>query len=225
MAQLEEKHSLAVRWLHWVNFPLLFLMIWSGLLIYWANDVYRIGWGSATLLHFFPEWVYRVLHLPQRLAEGMALHFLFMWLFALNGLAYVGYLLVSGEWRHIAPERGSFKQALAVALHDLHLTRELPPQGKYNAAQRLAYTGVILMGFGSVLTGLAIYKPAQLSWLANLLGGYEMARLEHFSLTIGFLGFFVIHVLQVVRTGWSNFRSMIAGCDLGAGKPGQEPQV
>ena len=34
--QLEKKHTLAVRWLHWVNFPLLAMMIWSGLLIYWA---------------------------------------------------------------------------------------------------------------------------------------------------------------------------------------------
>ena len=25
-------------------------MIWSGLLIYWANDVYRLGWGNTTVL-------------------------------------------------------------------------------------------------------------------------------------------------------------------------------
>ena len=48
MTHLEEKHPLAIRWLHWVSFPFLFLMIWSGLLIYWANDVYRIGWGETT---------------------------------------------------------------------------------------------------------------------------------------------------------------------------------
>jgi len=35
MKRLEKKHLLAIRWLHWINFPLLFLMIWSGLLIYW----------------------------------------------------------------------------------------------------------------------------------------------------------------------------------------------
>ena len=58
MTHLEEKHPLAIRWLHWVSFPFLFLMIWSGLLIYWANDVYRIGWGDhvgqllpGTVLH------------------------------------------------------------------------------------------------------------------------------------------------------------------------------
>ena len=34
---LERKHPLAIRWMHWVNFPVLFTMVWSGLLIYW-ND-------------------------------------------------------------------------------------------------------------------------------------------------------------------------------------------
>jgi thiosulfate reductase cytochrome b subunit len=29
------------------------------------------------------------------------------------------------------------------------------------------------MGAASVITGLAIYKPLQLSWLTNLLGGYD----------------------------------------------------
>jgi hypothetical protein len=45
MKRLEEKHPLAIRWFHWISFPLLSLMIWSGLLVYWANDAYRVGWG------------------------------------------------------------------------------------------------------------------------------------------------------------------------------------
>ena len=43
---------------------------------------------------------------------------------------------------------------------------------------------MIAMGAGSLLTGLAIYKPVQLAWLTAVLGGYEAARLEHFALTI-----------------------------------------
>src|SRR5277367_2320776 len=66
--RLEKKHPLAIRWMHWINFPVLFTMIWSGLLIYWGDSdnayqhphrVYRIGVGSWTLFRFFPEWVYR----------------------------------------------------------------------------------------------------------------------------------------------------------------------
>jgi thiosulfate reductase cytochrome b subunit len=31
---------------------------------------------------------------------------------------------------------------------------------------------------------------------------------------MGFLGFFVVHLAQVVRAGWDNFRSMVAGYSL-----------
>ena len=33
--RLDRKHPLAIRWMHWVNFPVLFTMIWSGILISW----------------------------------------------------------------------------------------------------------------------------------------------------------------------------------------------
>jgi thiosulfate reductase cytochrome b subunit len=212
--QLEKKHPLAVRWMHWINFPLLTMMIWSGLLIYWANAVYAIRIGGYELFHFFPQWFYDFLGVPFRLAEGLQLHFFFMWLFAANGVAYVLYTIVSGEWRSLVPVPSSFKRAPLVALHDAHIVRQAPPQGKYNDAQRIAYTGVILMGAASVLTGLAIYKPTQLGWLTTLLGGYEWARWEHFWLMVLFVLFFAVHVIQVLLAGWGNFRSMITGYDI-----------
>lgn len=215
MKKLERKHPLAIRWFHWINFPILALMIWSGVLIYWANDVYRIGFGNITLLKFFPTSFYDLFSLDHRLAEGMALHFFFMWLFALNGILYVLYTLFSGEWRDLVPKRGSFREAIQVALHDLHLSKQHPAvHGKYNGAQRITYTLIVVMGAGSLITGLAIYKPTELSWLVSLLGGYSAARIEHFSLTIGYVLFFVVHIAQVIRAGWRNFRSMVAGYDV-----------
>ena len=176
MSKLKYKHLVAVRWFHWVNFPLLFLMIWSGLLIYWAYAPYHIG-----SFHFFPKGFYTALGIPQRLAEGMALHFTLMWLFTLNGIAYVAYTIFSGEWRFLVPQdRSALREAWAVFLHDLGLRREIPPQTKYNAAQQISYTAIVLMGAGSVITGFAIYKPAQLAWLTALCGGYAAARLIHF---------------------------------------------
>lgn len=214
MKKIIEKHPLAIRWFHWLNFPILAVMIWSGLLIYWANDVYRIGWGNTTVLKFFPQSFYDLLNIPHHLAMGMAFHFVYMWLFALNGLLYVLYTLFSGEWRLLLPDRHSFNEAFLVVLHDLHLRKTLPPQKKYNAAQRIAYSGIIVMGLGSLITGLAIYKPIQLYWLCNLCGGYAAARIEHFTLTIGYVLFFVIHIIQVVLAGWNNFRGMVAGFEV-----------
>src|SRR5438876_8199875 len=97
--QLEKKHPLAVRWLHWINFPLLAMMIWSGILIYWANPVYSIRAAGYELFHFFPAWFYDALGIPFRLAEGIQLHFFFMWPFVINGVVYIVYTIFSGEWR------------------------------------------------------------------------------------------------------------------------------
>jgi thiosulfate reductase cytochrome b subunit len=218
MPRIVEKHPRAIRWFHWVNFPILAFMIWSGLLIYWANDIYRVGLGDLTLIHFFPDWVYSTFTLHHRLAEGMAWHFFLMWIFGINGAAYVIYTVVSGEWRYLLPQRSSFKEAIQVTLHDLGLSKIAPPQSKFNAAQRIAYTGIVIMGFGSLVTGLAIYKPIQVSWLTALLGGYEAARLEHFVLMLAYIGFFFVHVAQVMRAGWNNFRAMVAGFEIEGGK-------
>ena len=214
MKKVIKKHPLAIRWLHWINFPVIAIMIWSGMLIYWANDIYRLGWGDKTVLKFFPDSFYKALHIPFRLAEGMSLHFVFMWLFAINGFIYVLYLIFSGEWRLIIPNKKSLRESFLVVLHDLHIRKSAPPQKKYNAAQRIAYTGIIIMGLGSVLTGLSIYKPVQFHTLSSLLGGYEWARAEHFILTILFVLFFVVHVVQVILAGWNNFRSMVTGLDV-----------
>lgn len=224
MKRIVKKHPLAIRWLHWINFPVLGVMIWSGLLIYWANDVYKIGFGSTTLLKFFPDSFYKALDIPFRLAEGMAYHFVFMWLFFLNGIAYVLYTIFSGEWKLLVPNKKSFKEAWLVLLHDLHIRKTAPPiTGKYNAAQKIAYTAIIIMGIGSILTGLAIYKPIQLHWLCTLFGGYKMARIIHFTLTIGYVLFFLIHVVQVILAGWNNFRAMVTGFEVK--KENEKPTV
>ena len=185
-------------------------MIWSGFLIYWAFSAYSVG-----PVHLFPAWVYGTLHMDHRLAEGMALHFFMMWLFVVNGVLYVAYTLISGEWRFLVPRSASaFRDAMQVTLYDLGLAKSLPPQEKYNAAQQISYSAIVVMGALSVITGFAIYKPAQLSWLTAMLGGYSTARLIHFLLTIGYLLFFIVHVAQVLRAGWNNFRSMVIGYEL-----------
>lgn len=259
MRRLEKKHPLAIRWNHWVNFPLLAVMIWSGLLIYWANDVYSVpvpGKGMTRIFYekseswfdptdatakppadakglipfvlgapgFWPkQWTSPnpdddtkppvIYSLRSSLAEGMAWHFLFMWFFTINGIIYVLYTAISGQWRYLVPRRGTLKHALWTVLHDLHL-KGPPPRQKFNGAQQIAYTSIIVMGLGSVLTGLAMYKPTQLAWLVNLFGGYAAARFIHFWLMMGYVLFFVIHIAQVIRAGWNNFRAMVTGYEL-----------
>ena len=221
--RIERKHLLAIRWMHWVNFPVLFIMIWTGLLIYWNDSdnayahphrVYRVGLGSFTLFRLFPDWFYNLLHVPYHVTQALGYHSFFLWIFTINGIAYMLYTWLSGEWRFIIPEKKSLREAIQVTLVDLHLRKGLPAQTKYNGAQRIAYTSVIVMGAGMLLTGAAIWKPTSLHWLTSALGGYEMARWLHFWITIAFLGFFGVHVGQVVLAGWNNFRSMVSGLEV-----------
>ncbi len=235
MKRLEKKHPLAIRWLHWVNFPVLLVMLWSGLLILWAYDAYpterfalkvpdriSVHRGGVTPVYRgrnaddypVPQGERRDINLGFRLAEGMNWHFTFAWLFTLNGVAYVLYVWLSGEWRHLLPRRDSFRGAFLVVLHDLRLHKEPPPREKFNHAQRIAYTSVIVLGALMVVTGVALYKPTQLSWLVTLLGGYQAARLEHFILTVLLVLFFFVHLAQVARAGWNNFRAMITGWEV-----------
>ncbi len=243
--RLEKKHPLAIRWMHWINFPVLATMIWSGLLIYWGDSkidgshqsaVYRAGIGKWTIFRFFPEWFWTWFPVSLRFWEpgwhgaaynitmGLGYHFFFMWFFMLNGLVYVLYTLFSGEWRYLVPTKNSFKEAIEVTLYDLHIRKEPLPDRKFNGAQQIAYTAVILMGLGSLVTGLAIYKPSQAHLITLSLGGYEMARWFHFWLTMGYCIFFVIHISQVAKAGWNNFRAMVSGYEIvPANKPSYTP--
>ncbi len=213
----QKKHSLAVRWMHWINFPVLMVMMYSGMRIYWADvrDPYVLGLGGWEIFTFWPDAVNSGLELERRLAKGIAFHLNFGWFFVLNGLAYMFVLSRKGEWRHIVPDLQSVKDVGRSVAHDLHLRRDKPVQGKYNPAQQLTYTLVIVMAALLVFSGFAIYKPGQLSWLEAAFGGYDNARFVHFTMTILLLGFFVVHLLQVARSGWSNFASMITGYRLG----------
>jgi thiosulfate reductase cytochrome b subunit len=176
--------------MHWVNAPFLLVMLWSGLEIYWAYDPYRLGWGDTTLLPLFPDAFYAALGVERHLAEGMAYHFTFGWLFTLNGVAYVLYTALSGEWRHLVPRR----------LSDLRDA-----------------------GAGAVVTGLAIYKPVQLGWLTAALGGYQAARLIHFVVAALLVAFVLVHLAQVARAGWSNFRGMVVGYEPAPPDPPAAP--
>ncbi len=95
--RLDKKHPLAIRWMHWINFPVLFTMIWSGLLIYWndsdnaykhPHEVYRLGVGPVHTRPFLPAMV---LEGDERAvpcdARGWGIHFFFVWIFAINGFA------------------------------------------------------------------------------------------------------------------------------------------
>jgi len=61
-----------------------------------------------------------------------------------------------------------------------------------------------------VFSGLAIWKPVQLQWLASLMGGYEGARLVHFFAMATVVFIVAVHIVMVILVP-RTFPSMITG--------------
>ena len=204
------RHHWIVRVSHWLAFGLIFAMVSSGLQVYRAYA--RFGPRDHPYPNLldqadFPRWT----RLGGWLAGGLNWHFFLMWPLIAVGLAYLAYLGASGEWRKVLFRPRDLGPAFAMAKYYLRITREHPPQGKHNALQKQAYTGVILLGVLSVLTGFAMWKPIQLPWLTKLFGGYQLARYWHFWAVWLFVGFTIAHIVLVFVADPASLRGMITG--------------
>ncbi len=208
---LVHRHHWVVRLTHWSNAVLLLGMIASGLQIYGSYVHFGMRGGPYLPNPWdgkpFPAWA----TLGGWLAGGLSWHFFLAWPFVLTGVTYLGFLVLSGEWRALLFRPSDVPRAVAMQLYYLHLKKDHPPQGKHNALQKAAYNFIILLGAISVLSGFAIYKTVQLSWLTRLFGGYQMARYWHFWAVFLFLGFIVVHVALVLLVDPASLRAMITG--------------
>lgn len=176
-------HPLTVRVTHWINALAIVAMVASGWRIYNASPLFDFRFPTGLTLG---GW----------LGGALQWHFAVLWLLTFNGLIYLLYSGLSGHFRKdLAPI--TFKSLVEDLKHALtgKLTHEL---GVYNAVQRAAYVGVIIVIVLLVLSGLAIWKPVQLQELAVIMGGYEGARLAHFFAMCFLVAFVVVHVIMVL---------------------------
>lgn len=174
--------AIAAKAFHWINIISLLLMIASGLRIYNANPVFggRAGWH-------FP----RFLLIGNGLAEGRDWHFAVMWVYALNLLAYGLYVLITRRWQHRFASSNDVK-AVQVSQN---------AKRKTYAWHRLVYTAIVPILLLAIASGLAMYKPAQLPWLAALFGDWQTLRTVHFSTVPTVLLFTFVHSLLALRVG------------------------
>jgi thiosulfate reductase cytochrome b subunit len=189
-------HPALVRVTHWVNALAILMMVASGWRIYNASPIFDFR---------FP----RDFTLGGWLGGALQWHFAAMWLLAINGLVYLVYGFASGRFRKkllpITP-RGILAD-VASALRGKLAHDDLTV---YNMAQRAAYVAIILAIVVLVFSGLAIWKPVQLQVIANLLGGYEGARLVHFIAMATLVAIVLVHIVMVVLVP-RTFPSMITG--------------
>ena len=205
------RHHWVVRVTHWVNVAAVTVMITSGMRIFNAYPAFaRKGetfccwpWEGTP----FPAWM----TFGGWLAGARNWHFAAMWVLFANGLAYVAFLWLHGEWRDLVPRRRDPRDAWEMVKFYLFVRKDHPRQGKHNALQKLAYFSLPVLGLLAVLTGLAIWKPVQLGWLTGLFGGYVWARYWHFLVMWALVLLSLGHVFMVFAVDPHSLRSMVTG--------------
>jgi len=233
------KHHALVRLSHWLNAPILFALIVSGLSIYWASPVflhkpdpvthsrdYLADIGIAIARHVpgaevNPSWFYNHFGMGvYNLAGALRWHWLFIYLFLVNGILYLIGLALGGGYRALLPRRKMADEGLAMIRYyagvvPMRILRRPWPHPvittKYNALQRLAYASMPVAGALAIASGWAMHKPVQLWWLERMFGSYDGARIVHFIVMVYFILFLIPHLVLVAVDGWDTMRSMIAG--------------
>jgi Ni/Fe-hydrogenase b-type cytochrome subunit len=200
------EHPFVVRFCHWVNAISLFVLVGSGFQIFRAFP----SFGAKVPQNVLINWP-KAYALGGWLGGGLQWHLTFMWIYIATGALYVGYELVSGNYRQILFVPRDIRGVWPVVRHYFFFGAKPRGTEAYNPLQKLAYMSAILLGLLSVLTGLAIWKPIQFSWLAWLMGGFHLARLGHFLVMWAIIAFVVGHLVMVILHGWNNFVSILTG--------------
>jgi thiosulfate reductase cytochrome b subunit len=173
-----------------------------------------LGYSNQSI-RAFPAWA--TIPSTKWLAMGRQWHLFFAWVFVVNGLLFGVYAVVSRHltqrlWPTYTDLRGVGR---AIQNHLCLRHRNGDAARPYNVLQKLTYTGVILVGGPLiVLTGLTMSPTvdAAVPVLVILFGGRQSARTIHFLACFSFIGFILMHVLQVLLTGpVNNLRSMLSG--------------
>lgn len=207
----KKRHHWIVRITHWVNVVAIIIMVGSGLRIFNAYPAFaRKGetfccypWEGQP----FPAW----LTFGGWLAGARNWHFAMMWVLVVNGLIYLAFVYLHGEWKDLVPRKGDIRDSWQMAKFYAFRRKDHPHQGKHNALQKTAYFLMPVAGAILVFTGFAIWKPVQLSWLTDLFGGYVWARYWHFMATVALVVLSVVHVFMVFAVDPYSLKSMITG--------------
>ncbi|MCP9884107.1 cytochrome b/b6 domain-containing protein [Synechococcus sp. ATX 2A4] len=198
MTASRRHHPLWTRAFHAFNVVVLLVMAASGLQIYNANPVFG-GQGGPTVPELFT--------LGGWLAGGRDWHFGFMGLYASN----------LGLWIALLIQRRRDRLAHSGDLATLNASSNLAKRRV--ASHRVVYTlMLILLAFG-LITGLAMYKPAQFWWLSGLFSFGELfgatswhtLRVFHLATIPAIALLTVVHLALSWRIGgWLLWRSILA---------------
>lgn len=219
-----KRHNRNTRICHWINAVAIGFLAVSGVHIfldfpelYWGNVGFRGHEAVFRLADWGLSWD-EAGELGDR-RWGRNYHFLFAWIFVINGAVYVLWNVGRrAYWKKMLPRRSELGwEHLSAEIRD-HLrfrVRADRQARSYNTFQKLSYLIVLYILFPfMLLSGLAQMPAfnAIAPGFIDLFGGRQTARTLHVIGMLLILGFVVVHVVQVFVAGAVNeIRSMITG--------------
>lgn len=176
------KQAAFVKLTHGLTMISLVFMISSGLRIYNADPVFggRGGW-------LFPK----MLLLGGGLSDARSWHFATMWFFSVNLLIYGLYIFITKRWKKRFVSSADIK-ALQVSQN---------AKRKTYAWHRVVYSGIIPILILAIVSGVAMYKPAQFDWLSGLFVNWQTLRTVHFVTVPIVLVFTIVHAMLGMKVG------------------------
>jgi len=188
--QMELRHPLWVRLLHWSNMISITMLCLTGFYIH-APQSFRLfeNMDNARTFHF---------------AFAMLLIVGVVW------RIYLGF--ATGDWKNIvyAPIKDTKKLPSMIKYYTF-LAKDHPYYGKYNPGQKAMYTSVFVLAIVMIITGFILYKPVTFASWAYFFGGYLVVRMIHYIITWIFVIMVLVHVYLDLAEGLPVLVSMFTG--------------
>jgi thiosulfate reductase cytochrome b subunit len=114
-----------------------------------------------------------------------------MWVYVVNLFLYGCFIFITKRWKNRFAASNDIKALKASA----------NPKRKLFAGHKLVYTVILVPLLVAIASGLAMYKPAQLPWLATLFGDWQTLRTVHFMTIPIVLGMTFVHSIMALKFG------------------------
>lgn len=189
----EDRHSLALRLMHWIHLLSMGFLLLSGLYIHYV---------------FWPSWM----------GTMRQTHFIAMYILLLV-LVIRGYWAVIigkniGDFLIQKENRGKLFESIK---YYAFIRKTHPKTAKFDPVQKISYDFMALLLGLEMLSGFSLYWP-QASVFASLnawVGGLVVMRMIHFLIMWLIIASVATHIYMGIAEGFDQFASMIFGVNRG----------
>src|SRR5665647_3165 len=188
--QMEVRHSIWLRFFHWINMIAITMLILTGFYIH-APQVFKL-FGSMN--------------------TARTIHFIMAYVLCFGVVGRVYYAIVADDAKNVVYEPiNDTKKLPSMIKYYLFLADDHPFYGKYNPGQKGMYTGVLVMALLMIFTGFIMYKPMTFGFMTGWLGGYLVVRIIHYAITWILVLCILAHLYLDIAEGIPILKSMFTG--------------